>query len=201
MKLLRIDASARIEASESRLVADKFQAQWEKVNPNGQVTIRDIVTQPIPHINQDTITGFYTTPEELTQGLKQATALSDELIKELKETDILLISSPMYNFGVPSALKAWIDQIVRINQTFGVAEDSSFYGMVENVKAYVVTAAGAVYTSEQMKVLDFLKPYLQTVLGLVGITDVTFLPLEGTNLDIETFESMKKEAEVMITNL
>lgn len=201
MKLLRIDASARIEASESRLVADKFQAQWEKVNPNGQVTIRDIVTQPIPHINQDTITGFYTAPEELTQGLKQATALSDELIKELKETDILLISSPMYNFGVPSALKAWIDQIVRINQTFGVAEDSSFYGMVENVKAYVVTAAGAVYTSEQKKVLDFLKPYLQTVLGLVGVTDVTFLPLEGTNLDIETFEAMKKEAEVMITNL
>lgn len=182
-------------------MADKFQSQWKKVNTGGQVIIRDIINDPIPHISEATISGFYTPTDELTADLKQATSLSNQLIAELKGTDHLLISSPMYNFGVPSALKAWIDQIVRVNQTFGVGEEG-FFGMVENVKAYVITAAGAVYhTSEDMKVLDFVQPYLKTVLGLIGITDVTFIPLEGTSLDPEVFQQMKSDAESMIASI
>ena len=162
--------------------------------------MRDIINEPIPHISEATIGGFYTAPHELTAELKEATALSDELITELKDTDHLLLSTPMYNFGPPSALKAWIDQIVRGNQTFGVG-DQGFFGMVENVKAYVITAAGAVYhTSDDMKALDFLQPYLKTVLGLIGITDVTFMPLEGTNLDPEVFQRMKGEVESTIAS-
>ncbi len=194
MKLLRIDASSRVEHSDSRKITDQFVIQWQKNNPEGMVTVRDIIQSPIPHIQQKTIEGFYTPQDQFNQELAEATLLSDTLIKELKETDILLISTPMYNFGVPSALKAWIDHIVRINATFGVSEEGAFYGIIENVKAYIITAAGAVYQSDEMKGFNFLQPYLQTVLGLIGITDVTFIPLEGTTMDVETFEKMRTEA-------
>ncbi len=194
MQLLRIDASSRLENSDSRAMGDQFQKQWEISNPNGQLIIRDIINTPIAHITQKTIEGFYTPSENFTTQLKEATLLSDQLISELKTCNVLLISTPMYNFGVPSALKAWIDHIVRINFTFGVSEEGAFYGMVENVKAYIITTAGAVYGSKEMKALDFLQPYLQTVLGLIGITDITFLPLEGATMDAETFEKMKIEA-------
>ncbi len=193
MKLLRIDASSRIEHSESRKIADQFQQQWQKSNPDGSLIIRDIIKQPIPHIQQKTIEGFYTPSENFTPELQDATKLSDQLIAELTGCDILLISTPMYNFGVPSALKAWVDHIIRINKTFGVSEEGAFYGMVKNVNAYIITAAGAVYASKEMKALDFLQPYLQTVLGLIGITDVTFLPLEGATMDAATFEKMKAQ--------
>ncbi len=194
MKLLRIDASSRIENSDSRKLADQFQQQWQKSNLNGKVIVRDIINQPIPHIHQKTIEGFYTPQEAFNEELTRATSLSNTLISELKETDVLLISTPMYNFGVPSALKAWIDHIVRINKTFGVSEEGSFFGMVKDVKAYILTTAGAVYATDEMKASNFLQPYLQTVLGLIGITDITFLPLEGTTMDTVVFEQLKVDA-------
>lgn len=201
MKLLRIDASSRTESSESRKMADKLMHQLKNSYPDTTITIRDIIGSPLPHITQTTIEGFYTPEDKLTETLLEATQLSDTLIDELNECDTLLISTPMYNFGVPSALKAWIDQIVRINRTFGVADDNSFYGMVKHLKAYVITSAGAVYSNESMEDFDFLTGYLQTVLGLIGITDVTFLPLEGTTLDPDTFSTSLKKAEATISKL
>ncbi len=201
MQLLRIDASSRIEQSDSRNIADAFVAGFKEKHPTTQVVVRDIVQQPIPHIQQDTITGFYTPADAFTDALSDATQLSDLLINELTTSDVLLLSTPMYNFGPPSALKAWIDQIVRINKTFGVAPDNSFYGMIDNVKAYVITSAGAVYSNQPMKAYDFLSTYISTVLGLIGITDVTLIPLEGTTLDPTVFEASKNIAHTIIKNL
>ncbi|WP_299898200.1 NAD(P)H-dependent oxidoreductase [uncultured Aquimarina sp.] len=201
MKLLRIDASSRIENSDSRKMADLFQKQWQQKNPNSTLVARDIINTPIPHIQQKTIEGFYTPTDQLSDDLSKAIRLSDTLIAELKEADILLISTPMYNFSIPSALKAWIDHIVRINSTFGVNEEGGFYGKIEGLKAYIITSAGAVYDSQEMKALDFLQPYLQTVLGLIGITDITFLPLEGTTMNEEIFVKTKESAEEIINHL
>ncbi len=201
MKLLRIDSSSRINNSDSRKIADQFQLHWQKSNPQGSIIIRDIINKPIQHIHQKTIEGFYTSKEQFSDELSSATKLSDELIEELKETDILLISTPMYNFSIPSALKAWIDHIVRINSTFGINDQGQFYGTVKNVKAYIITSAGAVYNSNEMKALDFVQPYLQTVLGLIGITDVTFLPLEGTTMNEEVFKQSKQTISEIINKL
>lgn len=201
MKLLRIDASSRIENSDSRKIADLFQKKWLQKNSDSTVVIRDIINTPIPHIQQKTIEGFYTPTDQLSDDLSKAIRLSDTLIAELKEADILLISTPMYNFSIPSALKAWVDHIVRINSTFGVNEKGGFYGKIEDLKAYIITTAGAVYDSQEMKALDFLQPYLQTVLGLIGITDITFLPLEGTTMNEEVFVKTKKSAEKIINHL
>ncbi|WP_103069570.1 FMN-dependent NADH-azoreductase [Aquimarina sediminis] len=194
MQLLRIDASSRIENSDSRAIADQFQQQWKNSHPNGIVITRDIIKTPIPHLHQKTIEGFYSAQKNLTSEQIEATALSDTLISELKNTDVLLLSTPMYNFGVPSALKAWIDHISRINKTFRVSDEGSFIGMLENIKAYIIITAGAVYTSDEMKALDFVNPYLRAILGLIGITDITFLSLEGTTMDPNTYEIMKEKA-------
>lgn len=201
MNILRIDASSRTEQSSSRSLADTLLKKIITDHPEASLIIRDIIKHPIPHINQKTIKGFYTPDDQFTDTLRGATKQSDILIRELKRADILVISSPMYNFGTPSALKAWVDQIVRINQTFGVAEDNSFYGMLNNIKTYIITSAGAVYSNDQMKSYDFLTPYLKTVLGLIGITDITVLPLEGTTLAPDIFERTKKEALTIIKNL
>jgi len=201
MKLLRIDGSSRIQQSESRKMADYFVNHWKAKYPETEIITRNIIEHPIPHISQKTIEGFYTDPANLTNELKEALTTSDTLIQELMESDLLLLSTPMYNFGLPSAVKAWIDHIVRINKTFGVAEDHSFYGMTKNSKAYIITSAGAVYSNEQMQHFDFLSPYLKTVLGLIGITDVHFISLEGTTLDPNFFSTSSLKAKQFIEQL
>ena len=192
--LLRIDASARIEGSHSRTVADAYQEAWSAQHPGGRIILRDVVKDPIPRIQNDTILGYYAPQDDLDDKLKAATALSDTLINELDATNTLLISTPMYNFSVPSALKAWIDQIVRVGRTFGYDEERSLHGLIENKNAVIITAAGAAYTGTELEALDFLSPYLQTLLGFLGFNDVEFIAVEGTTTDEEVLAKTESEA-------
>lgn len=109
-RLLRIDASARIEGSHSRRLGDLVEAQWRLAHPQGERVHRDLAHAAPPHIAGATIQGFYAPPEQLTPPLREATALSDTLVAELRSADTVLIASPMYNYGPPSALKAWVDR-------------------------------------------------------------------------------------------
>ena len=186
-KILRIDSSSRTQGSHSRELADYFQATWLKHHPQTEIIVRDIIKTPILHITESTITGFYTPTEQLTPQLSQAIALSDELVDELQSADILLLSVPMYNFSVPSALKAWIDQIVRIGRTFAY-DGTNFTGLVNVKQAYVICAYGSSGFGEgkPLAALNFLEPYLKQLFGFLGIEDVTFLNLEGTTADEAT---------------
>lgn len=114
--LLRLDSSSRLQGSHSRELADFFQSKWVAADPNGQVTIRDITRPAVPHVDEVMIRGFQTPAADRTPEMKNAIAVSDDLLVELKAADYLLVSVPMYNFSVPSALKAWIDQIVRLGE-------------------------------------------------------------------------------------
>ncbi|KHD08035.1 hypothetical protein PN36_08145 [Candidatus Thiomargarita nelsonii] len=196
-KLLRIDASSRIKHSHSRQMADYFQKKWLANNPNDEIILRDIIKNPLPHLTDETIAGFYSEQP----AMKAATALSDQLVKELMLADVLLISTPMYNFSVPSALKAWIDHIVRIGYTFNFDPDKGYEGLVTGKKAYIITACGAVFSDEAMIPLNFLEPYLKTLLGFLGISEVEFFPLEGTDSDEAAFERSKKAAMEKIDKL
>lgn len=179
--LLRIDTSSRIIQSHSRQLADYAEAQWRKRYPEGRVIYRDLVKTQIPHIHNDTIAGFYTPEEAMTRTLKQATALSDELIAELQSCDALLISSPLYNLSVPSNLKAWIDQVVRVGQTFAVNEDGSYRGLLNSKKAYLALVKGGIYKGTPMEAHDYQTPYLKAILHHMGIeTEATF-SLEGSS--------------------
>src|SRR5258708_6819630 len=115
---LRIDSSSRRQGSQSRLLGDHFEKLWLGRNPSETISRRDLIFQPIPPIANETIAGFYTPDDQPTPGLRAATALSDELIGEVKTADTVLLTIPMYNFTIPSAFKAWVDQIVRIGHTF-----------------------------------------------------------------------------------
>ena len=192
--LLRLDASSRLDGSHSRQLADRFIDHWQTIDPQCQVIERDLIRQPIPHIAQATITGFYTPVSDYTPELQQAVGLANELIAELKAADVLLISTPMYNFSVPSALKAWIDHVVRAGETFSFSPETGFQGLVHDKRAFVLTAAGAVFSTEAMQPFDFLSPYLKTLLSFLGIADIEIISLEGTTIDAAAFERSQQVA-------
>ena len=179
-KLLRLDCSSRISGSHSRELADHFEEKWTIVNPDGIVIRRDLAKQQLPHIQSNTIEGFYTPVEHMTPESKKATALSDELITELKSANEILISSPLYNINVSSSLKAYLDQVVRIGHTFNINENG-YYGLLENKMAYLITVKGGVYKGTPMEQYDFQEPYLQAILGHMGIKTQGLFSLEGTS--------------------
>ena len=178
--LLRIDCSSRTTGSHSRLLADYFENNWKKVYPKGDVIYRDLTKQQIPHIQNKTIEGFYTSPEQMTPETRDATALSDELIAELKSANEILISSPLYNLNIPSNLKAYLDQVVRIGFTFNINENG-YYGLLNNKKSHLITVKGGVFKGTPMEQYDFQEPYLQAILGHMGIKTQQLFSLEGSS--------------------
>jgi FMN-dependent NADH-azoreductase len=198
--LLRVDSSARTEGSHSRHLADLAQARWQAAYPHGRVLRRDLAVQPVAHIEAATIQGFYTPAEQMTPSLRAALAKSDELIAELKAAHTLLISAPIYNFSVPSALKAWIDQVVRINQTFSY-DGKGFDGLVKGPRAVLALAYGAAGYGDAMAGFDHLKPYLTSLLNFLGVTDVQTVSVEATTADADTVEKSRAGAERQVNAL
>ena len=184
--LLRLDTSPRHDTSFSRDLADALEAQIKSEQDIARVVRRDLTEQEVPHIAQDTILGYYTPKEDLTPELSQAVALSDELIAELKEAKALLISAPMYNFTLPSSLKAWVDRIVRINETFSF-DGETFSGLVDIQTAYLALSYGAAGYGEggAMRSMNYLEPYLRSLLSFIGISTVHAFEVEGTTADTE----------------
>ncbi|UOB16819.1 FMN-dependent NADH-azoreductase [Abyssalbus ytuae] len=178
--LLRIDCSSRTGGSHSRALTNYFEEKWKAENPGGNVIYRDLAKQHLPHLQNNTIEGFYTPAEQMSPENKNATALSDELIAELKAADEILISSPLYNLNIPSNLKAYLDQVVRIGHTFNMNENG-YYGLLENKKAYLITAKGGVYKGTAMEPYDFMEPYLKVILGHMGIKVQELFSLEGAS--------------------
>lgn len=176
LHLLRIDCSTRIAGSHSRGLADSFLAHVRRHRPDVEVTLRDLDVLPVQHLDGATIAGFY--GGESSPGLE----LSERLIAEVLWADVIVLSLPIYNFGVPSVVKAWIDHVVRKDRTFAVnASTGSFVGLL-GARRVVVCAAYGVdgYLTGNLQSLDFLRPYLTAVFGFIGVTDITVLAVEGT---------------------
>ncbi|MCQ8186636.1 FMN-dependent NADH-azoreductase [Parvularcula maris] len=193
---LRIDASSRHQSSHSRKLADRLEARIIESCAGLTVRRRDLAAEPIPHILDKTIAGFYTPPSQMTETLREATAFSDTLIAELKGADTLIVSTHMYNFTVPSALKAWIDQIVRVNETFSF-DGEAFTGLVPVRRAYLACAYGAAGYGEggAFASMNFLEPYLVSLLRFLGIKEVRAFRVEGTTADETTIAEAHEMAE------
>ena len=198
--LLRIDSSSRRDASHSRALADAFEAAWSSRFPDATIIRRDLAANPIAHIHETTIAGFYAPAEKLDDTLKAAVALSDRLIEEVNAADTILIATPMYNFTVPSALKSWIDQIVRINRTFSY-DGTNFTGLVKAKRVVVVTAFGAGGYGGALASANFVTPYLKFLFGFLGVADVTVIPAEATTADVATVASNIDRAKAEIFKL
>ena len=191
-RLLRIDASARTDGSHSRRVGDIVEAQWRRAHPHGERVHRELALAAPTHLAQATITGFNTPPEQLTPALREATALSDALVSEVRRADTLLIAAPMYNFGAPSALKAWVDQIVRAGHTFQFGADGP-RGLLQTrlaVLALVCGVPGALGSP-----VDFLSPHLEAVLRFIGVQRVVTLHVGGTAGPAEPVQAAMATAE------
>lgn len=179
MNILHIDCSPR-DASHSRRLSAAVVARLQAEHPDARVTRRDLGRDSIPHAEPDYASAL-ASPEALAIGLKNgATHLSEKLILELEDADALVIGTPMNNFTVPSVLKAWIDQIVRIGRSFAPSPDGVKVGLLRDRPVYIAIASGGLFTGNDARQPDFLTPYLAAALGCVGLTRLQFLSLQGT---------------------
>jgi FMN-dependent NADH-azoreductase len=192
-QILHIQSSPNLQGSASRALSNKFIAEYRDNHPGTTVLERDLAIASVPHLGVDLLGGMFAKPELLTPAQQDAVALSDTLVDELLASDILVLGVPMYNFGLPSNLKAWIDHVVRSGKTFKYGETGP-QGLVTGKKAYVFMAAGGNYSQPPMNGMDFVEPYLKAILGFMGITDITFIRAEGLAMGPEAAEKAKTEA-------
>lgn len=176
--ILLIESSPRGSDSYSHQAAGSIVSELQKRNPGAKVVVRDLAENPPPHVGPAFIAAMYAPPEKRTPEQAKAIALSDALIDELFAADTIVMAVPMHNFGVPSTLKAWIDHIGRAGRTFSYSSKGP-EGLVKGKYAILVLASGGVYSSGPTKPFDFTEPYLRTVLGFIGITDVDVVRVEG----------------------
>ncbi|AXC13651.1 FMN-dependent NADH-azoreductase [Acidisarcina polymorpha] len=178
--LLHIDSSPLYGRSVSRELTAAFVTQWKASHPDGAVIDRDLNATAISPITEEWVGAVYTPEEAQTPEQKKLLAPSDALIAELKNADEYVIGVPMHNFGVPSVLKLWIDQISRVGKTFSYA-DGTPKGLIIDKKATFIIATGGIYDAQtQMASFNFVEPYLRSLFGFLGLTDVTFLTAGGT---------------------
>ena len=178
--LLHIDSSPLYGRSVSRQLTAAFVTEWKSSHPGGVVIDRDLTATSILPINAEWVGAAYTPEEARAPQQKQLLALSDKLLTELEQADEYVVGVPMHNFGVPSVLKLWIDQIARVGKTFTYAGGTP-RGLITGKKATFIIATGGIYDAQtQMASFNFVEPYLRSVFGFLGVTDATFLTTGGT---------------------
>jgi FMN-dependent NADH-azoreductase len=176
--ILHIDASPRGAASWSRRVGSDLMARLLRRYPDARVLHRDLAVAPPPYIDGVFANAILRPAEQHDAAERDALGYSEAAIAELELADVLVITAPMNNYTVPATLKSWIDHIVRVRRTF-VTGPQGKVGLLRDRPTYVVTASGGHHTGETAWQPDFLTPYLRAVLATIGITDVSFLPMEG----------------------
>lgn len=180
-QILMIDVSPRGTESASRAVADTLAARLVSLYPSARLLRRDLSAEHLPHLDGTSLRAISTKDPTEAERLKAAARLSDRLTDELLASDLLVIATPMWNFGIPSVLKAWIDLVVRPGRTFRYA-DGGVLGLAGDRKAILVLASGGVFTDGPWRPWDFVEPYLRQILGFIGITDVETVRVEGMNI-------------------
>ncbi|MEV6225015.1 NAD(P)H-dependent oxidoreductase [Nocardia fluminea] len=178
-QLLRLDASPRRSRSHTRTLAGEFVARWSASRPDDTVIRRDLGHEPPPHLTEEWIAAAFTTPVDRTPQMREVLAYSDQLVDELFAADVLVLAVPMYNFGVPAMLKAYIDQIVRVGRTFSFDPEAAapYTPLVSGKRAFVIVGTGdAGYEmGGPLASMNHVEPYLRTALGFIGIEDVEFV--------------------------
>ena len=177
MKVLRIDASGRRDQSSTRALTDNLIDAIEDRYSSIEVVRRDLALG-MPQVDQDWIEANFTPDEERNAGHRQRLSYSDSLVDELKAAEVIVIGVPIYNFGVPAALKAWVDMVARARLTFRYTETGP-EGLLNDKKAYLVVASGGVAVDSE---LDFATPYMRQALRFLGITDIEVVAATQQNM-------------------
>ncbi|MBC6110862.1 FMN-dependent NADH-azoreductase [Pedobacter fastidiosus] len=181
MNILHLISSPRGGASFSIKLGNAVVEKLQEANPNASLKIHDLTNKPFPHLEEAHLNSFFTPVEQHSPEMIEAIKHSDEAIAELLEADAIVIGVGMYNFSIPSTLKAWIDHIARAGKTFSYSANGP-EGLIKGKKVYLAITTGGVYSEGPMKPYDFIEPYLRAVLGFIGMTDVTVIRAEGLNM-------------------
>lgn len=195
--LLQINASIQGENGQSSQLANRFVSAWQARNPEGRILRRDLAAEPVPHLTADRFAAFLASPEQRNPEQRAIADFSDALIEELQSADVLVLGLPMYNFGVPSQLKAYFDHIARAGRTFRYTAQGPV-GLLTGRKAYVFAARGGLY---QGTTLDSQAQYVRDFLAFLGITEVEFVYAEGLAIDAARRESALGAARSRIARL
>lgn len=202
--ILVVNGSPRGERSHSRRLVNNFLQQWMAAHPDDVVKHREIGRGSIPHIDESWIAAAFTSPDQRTADMNAKLALSDELVDELLEADVIIMGVPMYNWSVPSSVKAYIDQLMRIGRTWAFESgvpDGVYKGLLSGKRMFLISARGDFGYEEggHNAMMNFQTPYLRLVFGIMGIKDITPIYLENEEYGGKTFAASVAEADRQIT--
>lgn len=197
MKILQLNASARSDGSNSTRLADAITARLVALHPGAAIEVRDLALAPHPVLDEAALTALFTPADRRSAGQAARVALDDAAIAQLQSADAVVLGVPMYNFGVPVQLKAWIDAVSRAGVTFRYTADGP-QGLVTGKKVYVALARGGLYRDTPA---DSQVPYLRAVLGFLGMTDVEFVYAEGLALGADSAANAFAQARAQIEAL
>ena len=196
--LLQINASINHDNGQSSQLANQFVAAFRKRYPGATIVTRNVAdAEPVPHLNAERFGAFIAQPHERSTAQHAVVAYSDRLIDELKQADVIVLGLPMYNFGVPSQLKAYFDHIARAGVTFKYT-DKGPVGLLTGKKVYVFAARGGVYAGTP---LDTQTSYVRDFLRFIGMNDVEFIYAEGLAMSPQSKEAGLAKAVAEIARL
>jgi len=204
-KVLIINASARKERSLSRYMTSIFAETWKIKNQNDNILFREVGQEQIPHVSEEWIAAAFKPSDLRTTEDLEALKVSDKLIAELKDADVIVLGTPMYNWSVPSALKAYIDQVLRVRETVLISKDdpkNPYKGLMKNKKVYMLMVRGnfGYEPGEFYEHMDFQTNYLKTVFRIMGIEDVEHLAVNGVDAEARDLDSVAEKVRILIND-
>lgn len=194
MNILQINSSARSTGSESTRLADAIVARVQAGNPGATLTRRDLAAEPHPLLDETALQALFTPATQRSAEQAARVALDDALIAQVRAADVIVIGSPMYNFGITVQLKSWFDAIARVQVTFKYTETGPV-GLLTGKKVYVAVARGGLHRGGAS---DTQLPHLQTFLGFLGMTDVQYVYAEGMGMGPEAVARAQARADAEI---
>ena len=195
--LLQINTSLFSGNGQSSRLAGQFVAAWREANQGATVVVRDLARDPVPHLDGERFSAFTAKPEERSNAQQAVIDYSDALIGELERADVIVLGLPMYNFGLPSQLKAYFDHIARAGRTFRDTAKGS-EGLLKGKKAYVFAARGGLYEGTPA---DTQTPYVRDFLRFIGIEDVEFVYAEGLAISEDSRNASLERAQRAVARL
>jgi FMN-dependent NADH-azoreductase len=200
MHLLEVQSSVRLEKSVSRALSHAFIKAWREFHPQAQHQLRDVGSHPPDHPTEQWVLANYTLPEERSPAMTATLEFSEQLIEELLWADRLLLGVPMYNFSVPSTFKVYLDNIVRVHRTFTFdSSNHTFTGLATEKKALVITAsAGNFVPGTALGKLNFCETYVRSILGFIGIEDVTVVAVPNQFMPDERQQHIESAQEKLM---
>ena len=193
--ILHLDSSPMGDRSVSKKLTAKLVSELVVKHPDHAVVYHDLGANPVPHLSSTTLAAFFTPTEHQTPELAAAIALSDQLTSELLAADVIVVGAPMWNLGIPSSLKAWVDHVVRMGKTFKYT-DTGAKGLLDPAKkVIVVSSRGGMYTEGPAQAYDHQETYLKTVFGFLGLSDISFIRAEGVAMGDAALSAALQTAE------